>query len=285
MEIGSATMFIVLIDKAKLVGAHLRFYKHYLVARRRQVELKSIEIFVRDRLERQFVDEQVPLVDVKMQLLKRWKKVSGITFDAPIAVIATMNAVPAFGMAFEVRGKEIRIRQLHGVRGFSTRGRYHPVHAWPRLFVQSCQDMALKHGYSRVLVVRSHRSYSWKRLDSGYAPGTPEGIRQHSEIRLRLVKRLDGTAQSIPGFEKRNDWWVWRASWEKFRGEQGRKKTGISVVLKTWAATRRLGKQYGMDVGCAPLRSGLGKTEDHEHSSRRFFAIEKLRQRLRGWSW
>jgi hypothetical protein len=72
-----------------------------------------------------------------MQLLKRWKKVSGINFDAPIVVVATIDAVPALGMAFELKGKEIRIKQLQGVRGFSTRGRYHPVRVWLRLFVES----------------------------------------------------------------------------------------------------------------------------------------------------
>ena len=213
-----------LIGNLKLVCARVRFYKNYLVARRRQVELKPIEAFVRDRLEGQFAGEQAPIVDVKMQLLKRWKKVSGI-FDAPIVVVATMDAVPAFGMAFELNGKEIRIRQLQGVRGFSTRGRYHPVRAWPRLFVESCQDLALMHGYSRVLLVRSHRSYSWKHPDSGYALETPEGFGRHLEIRSRLMKRLDGTAQSIPGFEMEKNWWVWSASCaqvevQKSRGDE-----------------------------------------------------------------
>ena len=71
------------------------------------------------------------------------------------------------GMAFELNRKEIRIRQSQGVRGFPTRGRYHPVRAWPQLFVESCQDLALMHGYSQVLLVRSHRSYSWKHPDRG----------------------------------------------------------------------------------------------------------------------
>jgi len=116
------------------------------------------------------------------------------------------------GMAFELNRKEIRIRQSQGVRGFPTRGRYHPVRAWPRLFVESCQDLALMHGYSRVLLVRSHRSYSWKHPDSGYALEISEGFGRHLEIRSRLMKRLDGTAQSIPGFEMEKNWWVWSAS-------------------------------------------------------------------------
>ena len=40
----------VLIRNLKLVCARIRFYKRYLVARRRQAELKSIEASVRDRL-------------------------------------------------------------------------------------------------------------------------------------------------------------------------------------------------------------------------------------------
>jgi len=212
-----------LIGNLKLFCAHVRFYKNYLVARRRQVELKSIEAFVRDRLEGQFAGERAPIVDVKMQLLKCWKKVSGITFDAPIAVVATIDAVPAFGMAFEVKGKEIRIRQLQGVRGFSTRGRYQSLRPWPRLFVESCQDLALMHGYSRVLLVRSHRSYSWKHPDIGYGLETPEGFGRRLEIRSRLMKRLDGTAQSIPGFEMGKNWWVWSA----IRAQEVKKVAGI----------------------------------------------------------
>jgi hypothetical protein len=204
----------LLIDNLTLICARIRFYKHYLVARRRQAELKSIEAFMRDRLERQFVGKQAPTVDVKMTLLKRWQRFGGIIFEAPIAVLAIIDALPAFGMAFELKGNDIRIRQLHGVRGFSTRGHYHPLRPWPRLFVESCQDLALTHGYSRVLVVRSHRSYSLKGPHS--APETPEAIGQHVEIRSRLMKRLDGTAQSIEGFEMGKNWWVWHATCRKF---------------------------------------------------------------------
>src|SRR5215831_16009129 len=51
-----------------------------------------------------------------------------------------------------------------------------------------------------------------KHPDSGYGLETPEGFRRHLEIRSRLMKRLDGTAQSIPGFEMEKNWWVWSAS-------------------------------------------------------------------------
>jgi hypothetical protein len=200
----------VLISNLKLVFARVRFYKHYLVARRKRAEVKSIEGFMRDRVNRQFIGRQAPIVDVKMRLLKHWERFGGIIFEAPIAVVATIDDLPAFGMAFEVKGNDIRIRQLHGVRGFSTRGHYHPLRPWPRLFVESCQDLALTHGYSRVLVVRSNRSYSLKGQDA--APETPEGIRHQLEIRSRLMKRLDGTAQSIQGFEMEKNWWVWHAT-------------------------------------------------------------------------
>jgi hypothetical protein len=226
----------LLIGNLTLVCARARFYKHYLVARRRFAELKSIEGFVRDRLERQFVGRQAPIVDVKMQLLRRWERLGGIVFEAPIAVLAIIDALPAFGMAFEVKGNDIRIRQLHGVRGFSTRGHYHPLRPWPRLFVESCQDLALTHGYSRVLVVRSHRSYSLKGPNS--APETPQGIGQHLEIRSRLMKRLDGTAQSIPGFEMGKNWWVWHAGRWKFSHEDRKREVentnGNSQYTGSW---------------------------------------------------
>src|SRR5215510_12036962 len=59
-----------------------------------------------------------------------------------------------------------------------------------------------------------------KHPDSGYGLETPEGFRRHLEIRSRLMKRLDGTAQSIPGFEMEKNWWVWSASCQKFRHKQ-----------------------------------------------------------------
>jgi len=235
-EIGREMMgyLTVFIDNVKFAYARVRFYKHYLVARRRRVELKSIEGLMRDRLERQFVGKRAPIVDVKMRLLRRWQRLNGIVFDAPIAVIATLDALPAFGMSFEVRGADIRIRQLQGVRGFSTRGRYHPARSWPRLFVEACQDLALMHGYSRVLVIRSHRSYSWKRLDIGYAADTPEGVGQRLEIRSRLIKRLDGTARSMEGFGMERDWWVWRASRGNVSREGGKRQVETSMTtLKT----------------------------------------------------
>jgi hypothetical protein len=44
------------------------------------------------------------------------------------------------------------------------------------------------------------------------------------EIRSRLMKRLDGTAQSIQGFEMGKNWWVWRASREKLGRERGKRE-------------------------------------------------------------
>ena len=152
-----------------------------------------------------------------IQLFAQEGRYCGVYFDAPVVVVVvvvvvvTLDGTPAFGMAFELRGKDLRIRQLHGMRGISFRGRYHALRPWPRLLVQACQDLAIACGYKRVMVIRSHRSYSWPRPSHRKdGPSTPEGIREDLELRLRLIKRLDETAKSIDGFEIGTQWWIWQ---------------------------------------------------------------------------
>jgi hypothetical protein len=195
------------------VRGRIRFFKHYCIARKRFSDLKSIETFMRERLERQYSTVQGPLpnMGVTFQLLAREGRYCGVHFDAPVVVVVTLDDTPAFGMAFELSGKDLRIRQLHGVRGTSFRGRYHALRPWPKLFVQACQDLAIACGYKRVMLIRSHRSYSWPRpTHRKDRPSSPEGIREDLELRLRLIKRLDETAKSIDGFEMGTKWWVWQ---------------------------------------------------------------------------
>jgi hypothetical protein len=197
------------------VRGRIRFFKHYCIARKRFANLKLIETFMHERLERQYSNPEgpapnAPNIGVTFQLLAREGPYCGVHFDAPIVVVVTLDGTPAFGMAFELSGKDLRIRQLHGVRGTSFRGRYHALRRWPRLFVQACQDLAIACGYKRVMVVRSHRSYSWPRNHRKDSPRTQEGIREDRELRLRLMKRLDETAKSIDGFEMGTKWWIWQ---------------------------------------------------------------------------
>ena len=66
------------------------------------------------------------------------------------------------------------------------------------------------------MIVRSYRSYSWRRPDNReHVPGTPEGIREQMEVKLRLIRRLDGTAESIDGFERGMQWWIWQNPFTK----------------------------------------------------------------------
>jgi hypothetical protein len=202
-----------LYRKLGRVRGRIRFFKHYCIARKRFSDLKSIETFMHERLERQYNNAEgpAPNIGVTFQLLAREGRYCGVHFDAPIVVVVTLDGTPAFGMAFELSGKDLCIRQLHGVRGTSFRGRYHALRPWPRLFVQACQDLAIACRYKRVMVVRSHRSYSWPRPSHrNDSPSTPEHIREDRELRLRLMKRLDETAKSIDGFEMGTKWWIWQ---------------------------------------------------------------------------
>ena len=191
----------------------IRFFKHYCVARTRFADLQSVKTFMRARIEQHYsnLGKHPPNIEVNLRLLAKSGRYYGIHFDAPIVMVVILDDAPAFGMAFELKGSDIRIRQLHGARGFSFRGRYYPLHLWPRLCVQACQDLAVARGYVRVMIVRSYRSYSWRRPDNRkHVAGTPEGIREQLEVKLRLIKRLDGTAGSIDGFEMGMQWWIWQ---------------------------------------------------------------------------
>jgi len=35
------------------------------------------------------------------------------------------------------------------------------------------------------------------------------------EVKLRLIRRLDGTAESIDGFERGMQWWIWQNPFTK----------------------------------------------------------------------
>ena len=85
------------------------------------------------------------------------------------------------------------------------------------------------HDYSQVRVVRSHRSYSWKRPSTRYDPDTTEDIRELQSIRLRLIRRLDGTAEAL-GFEQQKNWWIWKAKKQPKVGPAGWGATRFGVM-------------------------------------------------------
>jgi hypothetical protein len=258
-----------LYRKLGRVHGRIRFFKHYCVARKRSADLKSIETFVHERLIHQYSNAPIPApnIGVTFQLLAQDGRYRGVYFDAPIVVMVTLDATPAFGMAFEVRGKDLRIRQLHGVRGISFRGRYNALRPWPRLFVHACQDLAMACGYKRVMVVRSHRSYSWPRPSNrNGGPSTPEGVSENAELRLRLIKRLDETAKSIDGFEMGTQWWIWRNPVaEKYRTSLiDRSRTRVLAGITGFAATLVQPFMQSMDQR---LDSTFGKLSQAKHTA------------------
>jgi hypothetical protein len=73
------------------------------------------------RLVATFVDDHPPDIDDRMEMLPFWWPFHGIRFDAPVVVLVTLDAALAFGMALDIKGRNIRIVELHGVKGFCTR--------------------------------------------------------------------------------------------------------------------------------------------------------------------
>jgi hypothetical protein len=182
------------IDNLRIVLARARFLKSYVVSRLNAKHLDHLPEYVASRLVAAFVDDHPPDIDVRMEMLPFWRLFHGIRFDAPVIVVVTLDAAPAFGMALDITGRNIRIIELHGVKGFCTRGRYHVLRLWPILLVQACQHLAVESGYRHVLMVRPHRYPGWHK---------------RPELRRRLNIRLDGTALAT-GFAIGAKWSTWK---------------------------------------------------------------------------
>jgi hypothetical protein len=181
------------VDNLRIGLARARFLKSYLVSRLNTKHLDRLPQYVTSRLLATFVDDHPPDIDVRMEMLPFWRPFHGIRFDAPVVVVVTLDGAPAFGMALDIKGRNIRIIELHGVKGFCTRGRYHLLRLWPVLLVQACQHLAVVSGYRQVLMVRPHRYPSWQK---------------RPELRQRLNTRLDGTALAT-GFAIGAKWSTW----------------------------------------------------------------------------
>ena len=158
------------IDNLRIVLARARFLKSYVASRLNAKHLDHLPEYVASRLVAAFVDNHPPDIDVRMEILPFWRPFHGIRFDAPVIVVVTLNAAPAFGMALDIKGRNIRIIELHGVKGFCTRGRYHVLRLWPVLLVQACQHLAVESGYRHVLMVRPHRYPSWHKRRTSPTP-------------------------------------------------------------------------------------------------------------------
>ena len=187
------TMRRTVMDNLRIGLARVRFLKSYVVSRLNTKRLDRLPEYVASRLVATFVDDHPPDIDVRMEMLPFWRSFHGIRFDAPVVVLVTLDAAPAFGMALDIKGRNIRIVELHGVKGFCTRGRYHVLRLWPVLLVQACQHLAVTSGYRQVLMVRPNRYASWHK---------------RPELRQRLNIRLDGTALAT-GFAIGAKWSTW----------------------------------------------------------------------------
>jgi hypothetical protein len=95
------------------------------------------------------------------------------------------------GISFGLIGNDLRINQLHGVRGLNLCP-YTPMrHNWERTLVEAAHDLGF-----RILLIRAEHANSWRTASP--------------ELRERLRKRMDGSARTL-GLRPMGAHWVWES--------------------------------------------------------------------------
>ena len=128
------------------------------------------------------------------------KKKKTIYWEAPIAITLWSKGTPIAGMALELRGRSLCIRQLQGVSGVRFRG---ALHAWPRLFVQAVIRTAKRANMQSVRLYRANQSLFYL---------FPSDIHTREEFvsyRKRMERRYDGTAREL-GFAMQKKYGVYK---------------------------------------------------------------------------
>lgn len=132
---------------------------------------------------------------------------SAICWDAPIAIMVSVNNKPAFGMAVELCGKTLSIRQLQGVKG--TRIPY-ALREWPKIFIEGCVSYARYSGLKRVRVYRADQSphYMTPAFQQTLDGKLAEMFLDNHQNGMR--RRYDGTAKAL-GFLPKRRYYEWKA--------------------------------------------------------------------------
>jgi hypothetical protein len=127
--------------------------------------------------------------DIKVKL-HRWQGtiLHDVYWGGSFSVLVYLDGTCCCGMSFDLIGRYLIISQIHGV-GLN-QCRYRPMRRWWEVtLVRAAHDLGF-----RTLLIRADHANSWPNATT--------------EIRQRLVRRLDATAQAL-GMTTRGAYWVW----------------------------------------------------------------------------
>jgi hypothetical protein len=130
---------------------------------------------------------------------------SRICWETPLGFTVWDQEGPLFALGLEFRQGFLCIRQMQGVPGKRI---VSPYRDWPRIFVEIAQEYALEQGLRGVRIYRARTSMCFWYPVFGPVEDREDFARRCREVRARMLRRYDGTAQEI-GFVPKKDFWVW----------------------------------------------------------------------------
>ena len=159
------------------------------ISRYRHKDALRIEETLHNRLQKLLAKHHP---DIIVQLHRwQWTHWHGVCWGGSFVVLVYLDNICFCGMSFDLIGRCLIITQIHGVH--LNQCCYRPMRRyWEITLVRAAHDL----GY-RTLLIRANHANSW--------PHAP------SEVRERLVKRLDDTARAL-GLTSRGAYWVWPTS-------------------------------------------------------------------------
>ena len=131
-----------------------------------------------------------------------------IYWDAPIAVAVHRRGddgiCPAVCMSLCVIGDVVYVMQLQGMAGTHIPPQ---LQNWPKMFVEACQDFAIKKNFRQVRIVKATSVPQFNM--AGLQAETPAALaKMRANVQNRMLARYDGTAKKL-GFVEDGRWFIW----------------------------------------------------------------------------
>ena len=159
------------------------------ISKSRAAEARAIEKALHNRVAQLLVGYH-PIIRIELHRW-HWQTLHSVMWTGPFSALVYLDGNCYCGMSFDLIGDDLRINQLHGVRGLNLCP-YIPMRRnWGRTLVEAAHDLGF-----RILLVRAEHTNSWRTASP--------------ELRKRLGKRMDGTARTL-GLRPMGAHWVWES--------------------------------------------------------------------------
>jgi hypothetical protein len=121
------------------------------------------------------------------------KRVGGLCWNCPIAILVYLDDQPCYGLGVEFRGKALCIRQMQGVQGNPP---LTDLRDWPELLVQACIRCAERAGLKEVRIYKADQDigYYYPANDRKEGQTYEEFVKAHQD---RMRRRYDRVAQKM----------------------------------------------------------------------------------------